>query len=78
MLNSEYLLALENKDTKTMKEISNKTMSELANDILFYTFHNNGLLSIKTEKDGNYNLSVTNGDFTLIDSLTETLEAKKT
>lgn len=75
--NPEYILALESDDKTTMAKLRTKIQRELENDILFYSLNKNGKLYIKTNKPNPELLLVSNGDFTVVTSITETEEVKK-
>ena len=64
-------------DDKTKLELETKAKRELANDILFYSFNVYGKMSIKTPETQNHILSVSNPDFVVVTSITETIENKK-
>lgn len=60
------------------KEIQRaKAKRELANDILFYSFNTYGKLSVITSGNKDEMLSVTNPDFVVVTSISETVESKK-
>lgn len=76
--NPEYISAVKDGDLKTQRELESKVQRELENDILFYALNDKGELSIKGEGNTRNNLKVTNGDFVIVTSLTETPETKRT
>lgn len=69
--NFEYLGA----DPKRQAELLEITKKELINDLLFYAFNKSGLLHIKDKK--NAELLVSNPDFVVVTSLTESVETKR-
>lgn len=69
--NLEYLDA----DPKRQAELLEITKKELANDLLFYAFNKYGLLYTKDKKDTE--LLVSNPDFVVVTSLTESVETKR-
>jgi len=73
----EYIVAKRDGDNKTMTDLEAKVRRELENDILFYSLHTRGELAIRNDADGEVNLKVSNGDFVVVTSLTETAATKK-
>ena len=71
--NSDYLTA----DEDQKKLMENKARREIENDILFYTFNKNGKLWVKNTKSDSSELKVSNPDFVIVTSLTETKEQKR-
>ena len=65
-------------DEKEKSRLEAKAKQELDNDILFYTFANKGLLYVKSKDSsgGKNKLEVTNPDFVVVTSITETAEQK--
>ena len=69
---SDYLTA----DSKKQSEMESKAKQEVTNDILFYTFHTKGEMYIKSN-GSTAKLQVTNPDFVVVTSMTETPESKR-
>jgi hypothetical protein len=74
--NPEYQIAVTNKDIKEIARLTAKGQRELENDILFYSLNKNGILHLKNAPLNDV-LSVTNGDFVVVTSMSESTEVKK-
>jgi len=75
--NHEYIEAKRNGDNKAIADLEAQVRRELENDMLFYALHTRGELNIKNDSEGEFNLKVSNGDFIVVTSLTETAATKK-
>ena len=75
MINPDYIGG----DADTKKKLEAKAKQELDNDILFYTFANRGLLYVKANDSstGKNKLEVSNPDFVVVTSITETVDQKR-
>ena len=73
----EYIAAKDRNDRQAMFELERKILRELENDILFYSLNKKGRMAIKSDKPAPEYLAVTNGDFVVVTSLTETPERKR-
>lgn len=74
-INPEYIGG----NAETKKKLEAKAKQELDNDILFYTFADKGLLYVRKDDSstGKNKLEVSNPDFVVVTSITETEDQKR-
>lgn len=75
---AEYKVAIDSNNKEELAKLRKKVKEELDNDILFYALNSGGSLVIGSKGQDKHVLQVSNGDFVVITSLTETVESKRT